>query len=144
EKTARLLDYIRASASMPVFFPNVVIDGDHWCDGGVVHVTPLDEAFKALAALRPPVTYTATMASSGTVSVTTAVPPPVDEMYILLCDPVPVGGPAKSSYGTALKIIPRVVDIMTWNKYASDLANACLANRDALASQPRKTASGRV
>jgi predicted acylesterase/phospholipase RssA len=128
EKTARLLDYIRASASMPCFFPNEVIDGDHWCDGGVVHQTPLDEAFKALAQLRPPA---ATMAS---------VPPAPspDEMYIILCDPVPVGGPAKSSYGNALKIIPRVVDVMTWNKYAADLANACLANRDG-----RKLASGR-
>jgi hypothetical protein len=133
EKTDRLLDYVRASASMPCFFPNVVINKDHWCDGGVVHQTPLDEGFKALADLRK------ASPSSGEAAMANA-----DEMVVVLCDPVPVGGIALSSYGTGLKILPRVVDIMTWNKYTADLANACLANNAALAGQHRKTASGRV
>jgi NTE family protein len=41
-----ILDYITASASIPIFFPPVKIDGKHWYDGGLRDLTPLGGAFK--------------------------------------------------------------------------------------------------
>lgn len=41
----KLLDFILASASLPPFFPPVVIDGKHWYDGGLRDITPLGAAF---------------------------------------------------------------------------------------------------
>ena len=38
-------DYILASASIPVYFPPVKIDGKHWYDGGLRDITPLEAAF---------------------------------------------------------------------------------------------------
>ncbi|MGE5557178.1 MAG: patatin-like phospholipase family protein [Bacillota bacterium] len=38
-------DYILASASIPIFFPPVVIQGKHWFDGGLRDVTPLSNIF---------------------------------------------------------------------------------------------------
>lgn len=38
--------YVLASASIPLFFPAVVIDGKHWYDGGLRDVTPLGAVFQ--------------------------------------------------------------------------------------------------
>jgi NTE family protein len=37
--------YILASASMPIFFPKVSIDSNHWYDGGLRDITPLGAVF---------------------------------------------------------------------------------------------------
>lgn len=39
--TENIRDWILASASFPVAFPTVPIDGQHWTDGGVRNITPL-------------------------------------------------------------------------------------------------------
>lgn len=41
-----LLDYILASASIPLLFPAVEINQQHWYDGGLRDVTPLSAAFE--------------------------------------------------------------------------------------------------
>lgn len=38
--------YILASASIPLFFPAVKINGKHWYDGGLRDMTPLGEVFR--------------------------------------------------------------------------------------------------
>lgn len=47
EHCDHMLDYILASASIPLFFPPVPINGKHWYDGGLRDITPLGAAFKA-------------------------------------------------------------------------------------------------
>lgn len=42
----QFLDFILASASIPVFFPPVQINGQHWYDGGLRDTTPLAAAIK--------------------------------------------------------------------------------------------------
>ena len=42
----KFIKYILASASMPLFFPPVVIDNKHWYDGGLRDITPLGEVFQ--------------------------------------------------------------------------------------------------
>lgn len=46
ERDARLADWVVASASFPVFFQPVEIDGKHWFDGGVRNLTPLGQALE--------------------------------------------------------------------------------------------------
>ncbi len=46
ESEPHLRDYILASASIPVYFPPVKIDGKHWYDGGLRDITPLGAAFE--------------------------------------------------------------------------------------------------
>lgn len=46
EHRDQMLDYILASASIPLFFPPVIINGKHWYDGGLRDMTPLGAAFK--------------------------------------------------------------------------------------------------
>ncbi len=45
EYQKNLIKYILASASMPLFFPAVHIDGKHWYDGGLRDITPLGAVF---------------------------------------------------------------------------------------------------
>lgn len=131
EADPRVIDFVMASASMPVFFPPVVINGEHWCDGGTRHVTPLSDAFAALFSLHPGLRNSAP-------DIATA-----DEMYIVLCDPIPAFGYAKGSYGTGMPILERAIDLLTSQIYVDDLISACLANNAALAGQPMKLSSGR-
>ncbi|MGD9156167.1 MAG: patatin-like phospholipase family protein [Bacillota bacterium] len=91
-----ILDFILASASMPIFFPPVLINGKHWYDGGLRDVTPLAAAFKE----RP------------------------DEIYLVLTFPVneqlePVLDEAP--YGGVLRSLLRIVSIMTNELRANDL-----------------------
>lgn len=46
ETNSRFVDYTLASASFPVFFTPIEIDGHLWSDGGVKEVTPLGQAIK--------------------------------------------------------------------------------------------------
>jgi predicted acylesterase/phospholipase RssA len=45
EATEPLVEWILASSSYPVFFLPVEIDGLAWSDGGLRHVTPIEDAF---------------------------------------------------------------------------------------------------
>lgn len=121
EKDADVIDMVKASASMEVFFPPIM--PGYWYDGGNRHTTPLADAFEAIASL--PV---------GT-------EPP--EMYIVLCDTIPAFGPSTEKFDRAPAQIARGIDMMTSQIYVDDLISACLANNDALAGQPRKLSSGR-
>lgn len=47
ETSKDLAEWVLASASFPVFFKPVEIEGDEWTDGGVRNVTPLGEAIRA-------------------------------------------------------------------------------------------------
>lgn len=42
------LNYVLASASMPLFFPSVPINGKHWYDGGLRDITPLGAVFQEM------------------------------------------------------------------------------------------------
>jgi NTE family protein len=46
ELRADFLNYVLASASVPLFFPPVHIGGKHWYDGGLRDITPLGAVFK--------------------------------------------------------------------------------------------------
>lgn len=46
EKSYNLIDWIVASASFPVFFSPVEIEGKHWFDGAVRNMTPLGQALE--------------------------------------------------------------------------------------------------
>jgi NTE family protein len=91
-----ILDFILASASIPIFFPPVLINGKHWYDGGLRDVTPLAAAFKE----QP------------------------DEIYLVLTFPVNENlEPVLSEvpYGGVLKSLLRIVGIMTNEICSNDL-----------------------
>lgn len=46
ELKEEFLSYVLASASVPLFFPAVEINGKHWYDGGLRDVTPLGTVFR--------------------------------------------------------------------------------------------------
>lgn len=93
---SNFLKYILASASVPIFFPPVIIEGKHWYDGCLRDVTPLAAAFKE----QP------------------------DEITVVLTFPVnddlePVLSTV--SYGGVLKSLLRIVNIMTNEISTNDL-----------------------
>lgn len=97
------LAYILASASMPLFFPPVLIQGKHWYDGGLRDITPLGSAFAEFP----------------------------DEIVVILTHPIhpdlsPIIRPAKA--GGALDAIWRVIEILTNEISANDLQLANLIN----------------
>jgi NTE family protein len=47
ELSADLANWVLASASFPVFFKPIKIEGEEWTDGGVRHVTPIGAAIRA-------------------------------------------------------------------------------------------------
>lgn len=102
------LSYILASASVPLFFPPVPIQGKHWYDGGLRDITPLGSAFEE----RP------------------------DEIVVILTYPInPDLSPVirHDRPGGALKAIWRVIEILTNEVGANDLQVAELINRNYLA-----------
>lgn len=46
ETDMNFIDWVIASASVPVFFPPVLIDGKLWSDGGLKNITPLGAAIE--------------------------------------------------------------------------------------------------
>jgi NTE family protein len=91
-----ILDFILASASIPLFFPPVLINGKHWYDGGLRDVTPLAVAFKE----QP------------------------DEIYLVLTFPVNENlEPMLNEvpYGGVLKSLLRIIGIMTNEICTNDL-----------------------
>jgi NTE family protein len=101
---ADFLSYILASASIPLFFPAVKINGKHWYDGGLRDVTPLGAVFHE----RP------------------------DEIVVVLTFPVnralnPVL--ATTKHQGALRSILRTLDIMSNEISANDLQLANAINQ---------------
>jgi NTE family protein len=90
------LDFILASASIPFFFPPVLINEKHWYDGGLRDVAPLAAAIKELP----------------------------DEIYLVLTFPVTANLEpvlSEAPYGGVLKSLLRVVNIMTNEICSNDL-----------------------
>ncbi|HEX2952796.1 MAG TPA: patatin-like phospholipase family protein [Bacillota bacterium] len=96
--------YILASASVPLFFPPVYIQGKHWYDGGLRDLTPLSSAF----AEEP------------------------EEIVVILTYPVNQDLSPKirrAKAGGALNLLWRVVEILTNEVGANDLQVAELINQ---------------
>ncbi|NLW47247.1 MAG: hypothetical protein GXY86_07920 [Firmicutes bacterium] len=99
------LSYILASASIPMFFPPVKINGKHWYDGGLRDMTPLGSVFRE----RP------------------------DEIVIILTFPInqnlaPVLSTSK--HQGALGVILRALEIMSNEISANDLQLANAINNN--------------
>lgn len=98
------LDYVLASASMPLFFPAAPIAGKHWYDGGLRDMTPLGAAFEEAP----------------------------DEILVIIT--YPIGDyfnprlPEKK-HGGALNAILRAIEILTSEIAANDLQLADAVNR---------------
>lgn len=93
----KFADYVLASASMPVLFPTVHIDGEPYVDGGVKSITPLSSAVKFLK----------------------THPDPDKEMYVFLASPV--GGAEVSDATKGLPLLGRTISLLTNAIYEADL-----------------------
>ncbi|HZI89610.1 MAG TPA: patatin-like phospholipase family protein, partial [Candidatus Polarisedimenticolia bacterium] len=105
-----LLDWTLASCSMPLFFPPVTIGKEHYVDGGVRSITPLQGAFAALKELSP-----------------NGEGPLPDEMYVILASPLHtprVEGPWK----TGQDVGQRAAGILVNQIYREDLDYALTIN----------------
>jgi NTE family protein len=102
EQSPEVLSAILASASMPIYFPPVEINGLRYCDGGVTHVTPLADAF----ATQP------------------------DEIWVLLCDTIAPPLKDSSSFSTGLPILERVTDLLIRDVFLTDIQHAIDINGD--------------
>src|SRR5205823_1141689 len=89
-----LLDWTLASSSMPLFFPPVPIGGEHFVDGGVRSLTPLQGAFAALKQLSP--------------SANSELP---DEVYVILASPLEAKR-ADKKWKTGLAVGQRAAGIL--------------------------------
>jgi NTE family protein len=134
QKDPNVVSFAMASASMPVFFPPVGVSEagkiKHWVDGGVRHVTPLGATFEALASLP----------QTGDAQGADTVP---DEMYVVLCDPLPAYGNDPSTFKTGLPVLERAIDLLSNQVLLDDLAYAAAVNDAAKAGTPIPLASGR-
>lgn len=98
--------YILASASMPVFFPAVEIDGKHYIDGGVRNITPLKEAVKWLKTF----------------------PNEQNELIIFLASPLGIKPYTGSSKGPSAAA--RILDMIETEIYENDLRSLMSRNRE--------------
>lgn len=97
------LNYVLASASMPLFFPGVPINGKHWYDGGLRDITPLGAVFQELP----------------------------DEIVIIVTFPMgPDFSPRLPQFKPkgALAVLLRTIDILTGEIEANDLQLAQMIN----------------
>jgi len=108
-------DFIYASASMPVLWPPVEIEGKHWVDGGVRNITPLRDAIQALHALRN------RRSAAGT-------PVEADEIWVVLASPLDTP-PETGGIGTALPILKRTLEILEGEVYRGDFATYLARHR---------------
>jgi len=105
-----ILDWTLASSSMPLFFPPVTIGKEHFVDGGVRSITPLQGAFAALKQLTP--------------GAANEFP---DEMYVLLASPLGAAQETKS-WKTGLGVGQRAAGILVNQIYRDDLDYAMTIN----------------
>ena len=105
-----LLDWTLASCSMPLFFPPVQIGREHYVDGGVRSVTPLQGAFSALKELNPN--------GQGELP---------DEMYVILASPLHAARDDQN-WKTGLHVGKRAAGILVNQIYREDLDYALTIN----------------
>jgi len=106
---SQLLEWVLASASIPVAFPPVNVGGQSAVDGGVRNVTPLEDAFRALKAISPE----------------PGMEP--DEIYVVLASPLETEamvGPWKNG----LQIGTRSVSILVNEVFREDISYALAVN----------------
>ncbi len=103
----KVVDFILASASMPVLFPPVDIYGHRFVDGGLRDITPLSSAFKAAKTRR-------------------ARPTGV-EVVVVSTSPALLGPRGEDAMDSGREIAGRTVDIMAHEILENDLkfAEAC-------------------
>jgi len=125
----RILDMIRASATVPVYFNPVDLDNERWVDGGVRNLTPLNCAFRALSELRA--------AGAGGDSAP-------DTMYVILASPLASRRVADDrEVSDGIKIGIRCLELLVDEVYANDLQLALTIN-EALRYFERVKAAGLV
>jgi len=105
-----LLNWTLASCSMPLFFPPVQIGKEHFVDGGVRSITPLQGAFAALKQLSPK--------GPGELP---------DEMYVILASPLGATHEDKQ-WKTGLDVGQRAAGILVNQIYREDLDYALTIN----------------
>lgn len=123
EQMENIVDYILASASMPIYFPSVnIANVGHCVDGGVRHITPLGLALSALKTL-PEV-------------------PDGDEVWILLASPLQIDKESINS-NSILDVLKRTVDVLSGEIYLQDLKQCLRINSAIKAGESSLLTTGR-
>lgn len=97
----KVVEFILASASMPVFFPPVDVYGHRFVDGGLRDITPLSSAFKAAKSRTPQ--------------------PSSLEIVVVSTSPEVLGPREADAMDSGREIAGRTVDIMAHEILRSDL-----------------------
>jgi len=105
----KAVDFILASASMPVLFPPVDIYGHRFVDGGLRDITPLSSAFKAAKSRRPK--------------------PTGIQIIVMSTSPAVLGPRDENAMDSGREIASRTVDIMAHEILQNDLRYAGQRNR---------------
>lgn len=105
----KLVDFILASASMPVLFPPVDIYGHRFVDGGLRDITPFSSAFKAAKSRRPK--------------------PAGIEIVVISTSPAVLGPRDDNAMDSGREIASRTVDIMAHEILQNDLRYAGQRNK---------------
>ena len=117
----RILEMIRASASIPVFFNPVDVGAARFVDGGVRNITPLNAAFDALSELaeaQPDGGPSATRSSDGP-----------DTIYVILASPLTEDRVTRQrDMDSGLEIFKRSLSLLMNEVYRNDLRMAALIN----------------
>ena len=117
----RILEMIRASASIPVFFNPVDVGAARFVDGGVRNITPLNAAFDALAELAE--------AQPDGNRTTATTGDDRDTIYVILASPLtedPVT--SQRDMDSGLEIFKRSLSLLMNEIYRNDLRMAALIN----------------
>ncbi len=125
-----ILEMILASASIPVMFNPVEIEGRKYVDGGVRNITPLSEAFQALEEERDD--------APGELH-------DPDTIYVILASPLEmkrVSGPEKVDSG--IEIALRSVDLLLNEVFRNDLKLAAAINAGVKFCHELKVRNGEV
>jgi len=97
----KVVDFILASASMPVLFPPVDIYNHRFVDGGLRDITPLSSAFKAAKSR--------------------SKPPSSVEIVVISTSPAVLGPRGENAMDSGREIAGRTVDIMAHEILQNDL-----------------------
>lgn len=97
----KLVDFILASSSMPVFFPPLDIYGHRFVDGGLRDITPLSSAFKAAKSRK--------------------IPPSEVDIVVISTTPEFLGHRDDDALDSGREIAGRTIDIMAHEILRNDL-----------------------
>jgi NTE family protein len=112
----RILEMIRASAAIPVFFNPVDISDERYVDGGVRNVTPLNSAFLALRELAKN-------------NYPESDRKPVDTIYVILASPLKQTEiEDDNKLDSGLEIAQRSLELLVNEIYVNDLQLAATIN----------------